>query len=347
MANPKKTTGKTGSGGSGDALTFVSKALDTGKAALEALKVPVPPPPVSRLQKAGTLLQRLVDLRRSVHSDLDELFGQIHATREALAVELKERGIEPHHLELHDMDEVITTLERWASDSKARAADFTSEKLAHAGRRENFLGYLVQHLLIQHRQVVPVFAQRAELAAAGVRKALGEGSLLVDACGNLVPPPAGTISQPRRGVDVEIWDGKQWQSATDYIAYSEHLDAVTGAVIGHHWLLEVEIKKGHVDPSQFRKRPARLVDGYPVRWRRLNELGEKGDFVEVKDPHRIYVNTDPVSKILLVGNVPPRAGQAEAVEFARMRGQLGWERYLRWDARLNLPVVRELYELVR
>lgn len=93
--------------------------------------------------------------------------------------------------------------------------------------------------------------------------------------------------------------------------------------------------------KQFRDRADRLAATPLVRWVDV----ETGLHVH-QTTDRILVNTEPATRILMVGDLPAKY-KTDYLEFGRMRGPQGWEQYLRWDARMKLDVVEQLYELVR
>lgn len=326
--------------GSLGAADILRRSLDVYQKKILALSAPLPAAKavITRSQRAGDLLLRLVDLRESPHASLDELF----AVRGEMAAELKARGIDHEALEMPSMEHLIVVLEEWASNSLARAAEFTSVELAHAARREAFLGHLVQHLLLRHRVIGPALRGLAKEVAARVGAGVQHGGqAFLTGLGIKTVPPKGVLGKPKLGRDVEFWDGEKWAAATDFISYSEHLDATTGKTWGHHWLLEIETKKGHVTTKQFRDRADRLAATPLVRWVDV----ETGLHVH-QTTDRILVNTEPATRILMVGDLPAKY-KTDYLEFGRMRGPQGWEQYLRWDARMKLDVVEQLYELVR
>lgn len=340
-AKAKSGAGIGGGVGGLSVAEILKRSIEAYKKEILALGASLPKPKevIARLGKPGTLLQRLVDLRESPHASLDELF----AVRGELAAELKERGVDPAEFGLRDMSELIVTLEEWAGSAYARVADFTSEELAHAARRETFLGHFVQHLLNRHRVIGPALLGLARDVAAVIREvaALGTEPFLTGR-GTMVVPPKGQVGRPKRARNVEFWDGEKWAAATDDLFYSEHRDALTGELWGCHWLVEIEKKKGHVTTEQLRKRAARLAATPVVRWVDV-ETGELVHFV----PERILVNTQPATRILMVADLPARYKTDDYMTFARMKGATGWEEYLRWDAKLKLDLVRNLYEMLR
>ncbi|MDH6221476.1 hypothetical protein [Streptomyces pseudovenezuelae] len=323
------------------ALDTAADALDHALAAKQKLVadlgLPLPPPPKPVvLPHPHEALRDLISLVEDASHDLQELISA-RSTMEAI---LKDLNIDPKIFGRSTHAEVVTLMERWARDAASRVADFTSAQLASAGRKQAFVGYLVQHLLLTHPEISPALDAAAACGAWAVLKSLEEGTaLLKNADGVEVKLSLSTLEAPRRAESVEFLTDKGWKQATDAIWYCTIKDeADPGVTHGHYWSQRLELKKGHVDTEQLRTFESRAAKALSIRW--VDSL--TGKLIEVKRTE-LFVKADEHARTLMVGRLPERFGN-HLIDLARTRSH---GEYILYNGRLNLPEVARLYDILK
>ncbi|MGP3774931.1 hypothetical protein ACTWJ8_29360 [Streptomyces sp. SDT5-1] len=280
-------------------------------------------------------LRRLIGVVEDAAHELAELVS----ARGSLVDVLAKLEIDPKKFGRESLEEVVTLMERWARDAASRVTEYTSVELADKGRKEAFVGYLVQHLLLTDKEISAALDAAGAVGAWAVHDLMAKGKArLKSAAGIWEDLPSGELAAPRRGENVEFWTGTAWEAATDAIWYSAFTTHAQPAVRrGVYWSQRLEIKKGHVDTKQFRVFDERVAAAEKVRWRD----SITGETVEVTR-ERLYVNEAPEARTLMVGKLPERYKNQE-IDLAKTRTHGD---YIRFNGRLDLPEVTKLYDIL-
>jgi hypothetical protein len=313
----------------------VQRAWD-GLASLKVTPPQVHPQSAATLQPglAGALLRRWVN----VHNKIDSALAQLLRIPGDLVEQLHAIGVPADKLGQRErgLYGVVDVLERWARDPAVRFLKYDTKMLAYRRRRDKLLGYLVQHVLTFHEEVKSRVGLSAALAAGVVDEQVRTGTaVLKNGAGVDVHLPAGRLTPPRLGIDVETWDGTRWLSFWDTIWFSEHITDDPTKPWGYHWPQRAEMKKAEADSSQLRDEGRRLREHTLIRW--TDAL--TGEKVGPVSHERLFPTASPESKALIIGRLTEQHGE----QVHLLKTGMG----VIYDARLDMPWLQAIYDLVK